>query len=273
MKRPIAVLVSRRAPADESFAEREIDALRRCGQPVVLRRTPQMTHVHAHGETTQAWLASKLTGVPFSMTLYAHSLFGRRTMLREKVRDAVFVRTTSEFARHFLESLYPEESIGKVFVVRVGAVARGSALALGVAGPTSKKKHKGAHVLREALALLDGEIGAVDFEHAAIYVQPSVIAPNGEMDAMPVPLIDAMASGKAVIASAISGIPEVVVHGETGLLVDPANPRMLADAIRTLARDPGLRARLGANAKEKVAREFDLETSAKKLIALVEQFA
>lgn len=270
---PIAMFASRAMPADESFFAREADALRRCGQPVVSRRMPGITHVHGHGATTRAWMTSKLTGVPFSMTVYAHSLFTRRTLLREKVRDARFVRTTSEFSRRFLESLYPAESHGKVFVVHVGAVAREGGTTLGVAAPASRERHKGRRVFEEALALLDGEIPVTSFAEAAIYVQPSTIAPNGLMDGIPIPLIDAMASGKAVIASAISGIPEVVVHGETGLLVDPANPRMLADAIRTLANDPALRARLGANAREKVVREFDLETSAKQLIALLEQFA
>lgn len=105
----------------------------------------------------------------------------------------------------------------------------------------------------------------------AVFVQPSVIAPNGQMDGIPVPLIDAMAGGKAVIASAISGIPEVVVHEETGLLVDPANPRMLADAIRRLAVDPALRARLGARAREKVTQECSLADCTAKLIALFDR--
>ena len=122
--------------------------------------------------------------------------------------------------------------------------------------------------------MLDGNVRHTvgDLASADIVVQPSVIAPNGQMDGIPVPLIDAMAAGKAVIASAISGIPELVVHGETGLLVDPANPRMLADAIHRLASDPALRARLGANAREKVAREFAPDACAQQLISLFDRY-
>ncbi len=270
--------------SDESFADRELDALRRLGFSFVVGMHRGITHIHAHfGAATRALLFSRLTGIPFSMTADAHSIFVNRALLRAKVRDAVFVRTTSEFSKRFLENLYPEESRGKVHVVRVGALECGgrasafksgsSASALQIAGPTSNKPHKGRAVFLEALTLLDNEIAVGDLPTADIVVQPSVIAPNGQMDGIPVPLIDAMAAGKAVIASAISGIPELVVHDETGLLVDPANPRMLADAIRRLAHDPALRARLGANARAKVARDFCLERSMRELIALLEQSA
>lgn len=69
----------------------------------------------------------------------------------------------------------------------------------------------------------------------------------------------------------IAGIPELVVPEESGLLVDPANPRVLADAIRRVLRDPELRARLSARAKEKVAREFCLERCTAQLIELFAQ--
>ena len=86
------------------------------------------------------------------------------------------------------------------------------------------------------------------YSHAAVFCCPSVYEPFGIIN------LEAMACETAVVASAVGGIPEVVVPGETGLLVDPglkpgtfdpADPAAfsaaLADAINTLARDPALR--------------------------------
>ncbi len=271
----IAFFVTR---SDESFADRELDALRRLGFPFVVGMRRGITHIHAHfGAATRALLVSKFSGIPYSMTADAHSIFVNRSLLRKKVREAVFVRTTSEFSKRFLENLYPEESRERVHVIRVGAIGPigriGPVGPIRIAGPASNKPHKGRAVFLEALTFLDSDVVVGDLATADIVIQPSVIAPNGAMDAIPVSLIDAMAAGKAVIASAISGIPELVVHEETGLLVDPANPRMLAGAIRRLAHDPALRARLGANARAKVAREFCLERSMLEFIALLERYA
>lgn len=257
----------------------------------------QIAHVHAHFAThaaTMAVVVSKLSGIPYSLTAHAHAIFAERVLLREKLRDAVFIRTTSEFNRHFLESLFPTECAGRIFVVRVGAapIRASAARPPGqrsehgqdampvIACVGSHKPHKGVPVFLEACRLLEAEGTAlrclVSEENdvvpiADVVVQPSVIAPNGQMDGIPVPLIDAMAMGKAVIASAISGIPELVADGESGLLVDPANPRMLADAIRRVIGQPALRARLGAAAREKVLRDFSLDACTDELIALFDQ--
>src|SRR5215213_10263558 len=101
------------------------------------------------------------------------------------------------------------------------------------------------------------------YSHAAVFCCPSVYEPFGIIN------LEAMACGTAVVASAVGGIPEEVVPGETGLLVnpglkpgtsDPADPAAfsagLADAINTLARDPALRARFGANGRRRVEAHF-----------------
>jgi glycosyltransferase involved in cell wall biosynthesis len=59
-------------------------------------------------------------------------------------------------------------------------------------------------------------------------------------------LLEAMAAGKPVVATAVGGIPEIVVGGETGLLVPPGRPEALAAELARLLRDPGLAARLGS---------------------------
>jgi glycosyltransferase involved in cell wall biosynthesis len=67
-----------------------------------------------------------------------------------------------------------------------------------------------------------------------------------------------MAAGLPVVATAVGGTPELVIDGETGLLVPPRDPAALAQAILTLLTDPGLAQRLGENGRLRVADQFTI---------------
>lgn len=95
-----------------------------------------------------------------------------------------------------------------------------------------------------------------------IVVTPSVPTRTGKREGIPVVLMEAMGSGVPVVASGISGIPELVEHERSGLLVPPRNAPALADAIERLHADPLLRRRLGAAGRETVLHAFDLEKNA-----------
>jgi glycosyltransferase involved in cell wall biosynthesis len=69
-------------------------------------------------------------------------------------------------------------------------------------------------------------------------------------------LLDAMAASKAIVATTTGGIPEVVVDGETGVLVPPREPQALAEAMVRLLRDGALRAEMGRRAFERVRSRF-----------------
>jgi glycosyltransferase involved in cell wall biosynthesis len=71
-------------------------------------------------------------------------------------------------------------------------------------------------------------------------------------------VVQAMMAGKPVVATATGGSPEIVLHGETGLLVPPANPTALADALRRLLDDPELARRVARAGREHVL-EFNRE--------------
>lgn len=101
---------------------------------------------------------------------------------------------------------------------------------------------------------------------ADVLTAPSVPTRSGRREGIPVALMEAMASGVPVVASRISGIPELVEDGESGLLVEPRDVEGLARALEQLLRDEGLRRRLGAAGRVKVEREFDLRKSAATLI-------
>jgi glycosyltransferase involved in cell wall biosynthesis len=94
---------------------------------------------------------------------------------------------------------------------------------------------------------------------------------NGDMDGIPTVFMEAMATGRPVVSCAVSGIPELVRDGETGLIVAPDEPAALADALARLAGDPALRARLGASARRLVERQHDQRVNARRVIAMLEE--
>jgi colanic acid/amylovoran biosynthesis glycosyltransferase len=106
-----------------------------------------------------------------------------------------------------------------------------------------------------------------------ILVAPSVYAKDGERDGIPTVLLEAMVSGVPVISTTVSGVPELVVHGENGLLVPERDERGLADAIEELLQNPGLRERLRAKGREVVLEDFDIRNTAHYLWSLIESEA
>lgn len=93
---------------------------------------------------------------------------------------------------------------------------------------------------------------------ASFVVLPSVVAPDGQMEGIPVSLMEAMASRRAVVASALSGIPELVEDGVSGLLVPPGGAEELASAMDSLLAEPERANRMGERGRERVEREFSL---------------
>lgn len=80
--------------------------------------------------------------------------------------------------------------------------------------------------------------------------------------------LEAMAAGLPVLATRVSAVPEVVVEGRTGLLVPPSDDAALAAAMLALARDPSLRARLGAAGRERVREAFGLDRMVDETLAV-----
>ena len=104
---------------------------------------------------------------------------------------------------------------------------------------------------------------------ADVFVLASVPTRQGKREGIPVALIEAMASGLPVVASALSGIPELVEHERVGLLGPPGDSTALADALECLAHAPAMRFSMGEAGREKVEREFNLQASARQLHELL----
>jgi colanic acid/amylovoran biosynthesis glycosyltransferase len=106
---------------------------------------------------------------------------------------------------------------------------------------------------------------------AHCYVQPSIITPSGKMEGIPVSLMEAMSCGLPVVATELSGVPELVRPGETGTLVPPADARALAEALAQVQASPDESGRLAKAGRELVLREFDLRTNVTRLAELFER--
>jgi glycosyltransferase involved in cell wall biosynthesis len=104
-----------------------------------------------------------------------------------------------------------------------------------------------------------------------LFVLASVISPSGDRDGIPVVLMEAGAMGLPLISTRISGIPELVRHGQTGLIVPPGDPQALAEAITSLAADPTKRKQLGNNARNLVEAEFSIDSSVDRLAVLFQK--
>lgn len=96
---------------------------------------------------------------------------------------------------------------------------------------------------------------------ADCYVQPSIVTPSGKMEGIPVSIMEAMAMEVPVVATNISGIPELVHHEITGLLVAEKDPRALADALLRLYSETDLAVRLATRGRQLVLDEFNVEKS------------
>jgi glycosyltransferase involved in cell wall biosynthesis len=106
---------------------------------------------------------------------------------------------------------------------------------------------------------------------AGVFALPCREALRGDRDAIPIALMEAMACAVPVVSTRFSGIPELVEHQRTGLLVDPDDPVDLAAAIVQLLDDQPLRRKLQENARKHVETGFDLSKSADELARLIEE--
>jgi glycosyltransferase involved in cell wall biosynthesis len=105
-------------------------------------------------------------------------------------------------------------------------------------------------------------------QSAAVFAAPCVVGADGNRDGLPTVLLEAMALGTPCIATDVTGIPEVLHDGETGLMVPQHDPQALAAAIERLLSDRALGQRLAREARSLIDQSFDSHRNTAKLRTL-----
>jgi glycosyltransferase involved in cell wall biosynthesis len=90
---------------------------------------------------------------------------------------------------------------------------------------------------------------------------------------LPMAMLEAMAAGRAVVASSVGGIPETIVDGDNGLLVPPRDEAALARALEQVVGDEALRARLAGRARATIEQHYSTEVVCGQLSALYRDLA
>jgi len=239
--------------------QRDKDAARLSGLVEIAR---QYDHIHVHfaGEAAEVAYAAHLdTGISYSVTVHAVDLFRPRPSLETILSSAAGVITISSYNQSRLKRLGIESTIIRCGVDldrwSVTPLPKGSLKALFVGRETEKK---GLAQLIEAWSALDkkhqltvigpkkrdlssenirflgpmpNEMVKKEMEQANLFILPCKTAANGDQDGIPVVLMEAMASGRPVISTAISGIPELV-NTDCGWLIAPDSKIELNIAIK-----------------------------------------
>ena len=268
--------------------------------PGVARTLRGVTNVHSHfgwsGATT-AMLLAKLLGVPWSMTLHAKDIFAKRRNLRAKLDDADLVVTVCDYNRRWIDQRHPPRRPIEVLTCGVEvAPVRSSAGGADVVAVARLIPKKGIDTLVAAMALLpdhtaevvgDGpELEALKasagpnvtfpgaMEHGdaleriaagRVFCLPCRIAPDGDRDAMPTVIVEAMMRGVPVVSTNVVGIPEMV-DDEVGRLVEPDDVEGLAAALREVLGDGALARRLGEAGARRARERFTVEGQTRRLL-------
>jgi glycosyltransferase involved in cell wall biosynthesis len=267
-------------------------------------------HLHAHFATEAADIAAllgRLSGRTHSFTGHSTDLFADPEGLAERLRETAFAVVVCEYDRREVERLAP--GAGRVEVVPLGldlerlrrrtaydpdgpVVAVGRLVAQkGFADLATVAGSLGREVVIAGDGPLRGELerlarGEVDFrgalaradvlrliERAALFVAPSIVAPDGSRDGIPMVLKEAIALGVPVVASDAVGNPEVVEQA-WGALFTAGDRQALADAVRAVLRRPaGERATMGEAGRAFAERAADLRTQVRRLTALFDEAA
>jgi glycosyltransferase involved in cell wall biosynthesis len=111
---------------------------------------------------------------------------------------------------------------------------------------------------------------ARELSKAAVFAAPCVIGEDGNRDGLPTVLLEAMAVGTPCISTAVTGIPEVLYHQQTGIIVPQHDPAALAEAIQQLLHDRELRCAMARNARQVIEERFDIRRNAAHVRRLFE---
>ncbi len=147
-------------------------------------------------------------------------------------------------------SLLPKDLAWRFVHIGGGALAKDLRRRADALGLSARIEWRGAQAQDAVLAA---------YREADLFVLASRIAGDGDRDGLPNVLMEAQSQRLAVVSTNVSGVPELILDDETGVLVPPSDPAALAHAIEALLRDPARRATLAAAGETRVRCSFAAE--------------
>ncbi len=285
----------RRARADAVLAEYGpvgvlvVDACRRLGVPLVV-------HFHGFDASAREVLAEHRDSYPemfrAACAVVAVSRAMRQKLIAlgappEKVRYNPYGIDCGEFGGAEPESAPPVfVAVGRFVEKKAPHLTLRAFDEVRRAHPSARLRMVGEGPLLVSCRALAAELGlggAVEFlgaqshervreemRAARCFVQHSVEAPNGDCEGTPLGILEAGASGLPVVSTRHAGIPDAVVEGETGLLVEEGDVGGMAEGMARLAGDAALAGRMGRAARRQIAENFSVEKSDRNLWAIIE---
>ena len=144
---------------------------------------------------------------------------------------------------------------------------------VGVGDLTEQLKEQAAHASADSAEIiftgkLSPEALANEYNTANVFTLPAIVDSKGDTEGLGVVLIEAMELGLPIVASNVGGIPDVVVDGESGILVPEKDPQALANAYKRLAADPELVKQLLAGSQKRIAECFTWDGIIERQIAV-----
>ncbi len=112
-----------------------------------------------------------------------------------------------------------------------------------------------------------------DPELVALFAEADAFVLPTRGDANPWVSMEAMAAGLPVVSTAVGAIPEIVLHGETGIIIEPGDKKALAEALQRLADNPAERGRMGLAGRRRASEHFDMEGNGVKILELAKSAA
>lgn len=281
----------------------------------------EIRHIHASwacGCATAAWLASRLTNIPFSFTIRAWDIYPPDSLIMEKTKDALFIRSETRYNIEYLKEIttcsddkfhltyngvpitsannrsvridqpYQLLAVGRL----VGKKGYDYLLhACGVLKENAIKFH--LHIVGDGLCLrqlkrlcrslaLDQHVTFHGFQsyekipdffkRADIFIMPSIVHSTGDRDGIPTVIMESLLHHVPVIATPVSGIPELIEHGITGLLVPQKDPLAIVDAITLFISDKEKARAMAKKGNQKVLELFNAEKNHKGVLALYNRY-
>ena len=159
-----------------------------------------------------------------------------------------------------------------VTLVRAMAVLEPGSACLRIAGDGPDRAAVASEVARLGLGGMVELLGTRS-DVLELLAGADVFVLSSDSEGLPLSVLEAMAAGLPVVASAVGGVPEAVRGGETGTLVPPRDSAALAQALVRLVADPALRSSLGEAGRRRVEREFSLERFEREHLELYRKLA